>query len=91
MKKGDLVIIYLPMIPEAFFLLHAVVRLGAIHSVVFGGFAAEELATRIEHAKPSLVITASCGIEMDKILKYAPVVDKALDLAGMPETKRLIV
>jgi len=79
------------MIPEAFFLLHAVVRLGAIHSVVFGGFAAEELATRIEHAKPSLVITASCGIEMDKILKYAPVVDKALDLAGMPETKRLIV
>ncbi|MGE0564033.1 MAG: propionyl-CoA synthetase [Pseudolabrys sp.] len=79
--KGDRVIIYMPMIPEAVFGMLACARLGAIHSVVFGGFAAKELATRIDDAKPKLILTASCGIEPGRIVEYKPLLDTAIDLA----------
>ncbi len=79
---GDRVIIYMPMVPEAVFAMLASARLGAVHSVVFGGFAANELATRIDDAKPKLVMTASCGIEPGRIVEYQPLLDGALDLAG---------
>jgi propionyl-CoA synthetase len=65
----------MPMIPEALIAMHACVRLGAVHSVVFGGFAPDELANRIRHAKPKLIITASCGLEPNKIIPYVPNVD----------------
>lgn len=85
--KGDRVIIYMPMIPEAVVAMLACARLGAIHSVVFGGFAANELATRIDDAKPKLVVSASCGIEVQRIVKYKPLLDKAIELAKYkPET-----
>jgi propionyl-CoA synthetase len=79
---GDTVIIYMPMIPEAAFAMLACARLGAIHSVVFGGFAPSELALRIEHARPKMLITASGAIEGKKTIAYKPLVDKALDIAG---------
>ncbi|MGE0061673.1 MAG: propionyl-CoA synthetase [Xanthobacteraceae bacterium] len=79
--KGDRVIIYMPMIPEAVFGMLACARLGAIHSVVFGGFAAKELATRIDDAKPKLILTASCGIEPGRVVEYKPLLDAAIDLA----------
>ena len=79
--KGDRVVIYLPMIPEAVVAMLACARLGAIHSVVFGGFAARELALRIDDAEPKLLLTASCGIEFDKVIAYKPLVDEALTLA----------
>jgi propionyl-CoA synthetase len=79
------------MVPEAFIAMHAILRLGAIHSVVFGGFAPEELANRISHAKPKLIITASCGVETNKIIPYANSVDRALEIACQPEMKRIIV
>ncbi|MBN8677100.1 MAG: propionyl-CoA synthetase [Chitinophagales bacterium] len=75
---GDRVIIYMPMIPQVVFAMLACARLGAIHSVVFGGFAAHELALRIDDAKPKVILTASAGIEVDKILPYKPIVDKAI-------------
>lgn len=81
----------MPMIPEALIAMHACVRLGAIHSVVFGGFAPDELAHRIQASKPKLIITASCGLEPNKILPYVPVVDKALNAVHHPEIKRIIV
>ncbi|RUO67229.1 acetate--CoA ligase [Idiomarina ramblicola] len=77
-EQGDRVIIYLPMIPQAAIAMLACARIGAIHSVVFGGFAAHELAVRIDDAAPKLIVTASCGIEGDKVLPYKPIVDKAL-------------
>jgi propionyl-CoA synthetase len=79
--KGDRVIIYMPMIPEAVISMLAVARLGAIHSVVFGGFAPPELALRIDDAKPKVILTASCGIEVKRIIEYKPLIDKAFDLA----------
>ena len=79
--KGDRVIIYMPMIPEAVVAMLAVARLGAIHSVVFGGFAPPELAVRIDDATPKVIMTASCGIEVKKVIEYKPLVDKAFDLA----------
>ena len=79
--KGDRVIIYMPMIPEAVFAMLACARIGAVHSVVFGGFAAAELATRINDAKPKVIVTASCGIEIKKIIEYKPLLDKAIDLS----------
>lgn len=77
-EKGDRVVIYMPMIPEAAMAMLACARLGAIHSVVFGGFAPNELAVRIEDAEPKVVITASCGVEVSKVIPYKPMVDQAV-------------
>jgi len=79
--KGDRVIVYMPMIPEAVMAMLACARLGAVHSVVFGGFAANELATRIDDSQPKLVLMASCGIEPGRIVPYKPLLDHAIDLA----------
>jgi propionyl-CoA synthetase len=79
--KGDRVIIYMPMVPEAAIAMLACARLGAVHSVVFGGFAARELAVRIDDAKPSAIVSASCGIEGKRVIEYKPLLDKAIDLA----------
>jgi propionyl-CoA synthetase len=79
--KGDRVIIYMPMIPQAAIAMLACARIGAIHSVVFGGFAANELATRIDDAQPKVMISASCGIEVRKVIPYKPLLDAAIDLA----------
>lgn len=79
--KGDRVIIYMPMIPETVIAMLACARLGAIHSVVFGGFAANELAVRIDDAKPKAIVSASCGIEPSGVVKYKPLLDEAIDLA----------
>jgi len=80
-EKGDTVVIYMPMIPEAAVAMLACARLGAVHSVVFGGFAPHELAIRIDDAQPKVILTASCGIEFDKKIAYKPLVDKAIKLA----------
>ena len=80
-KKGDRVLIYMPMIPEAVASMLACARLGAIHVVVFGGFAPNELATRINDSKPQIIIAGSCGIEPGKIIEYKPMLDKAIELA----------
>ncbi|NNE37610.1 MAG: AMP-binding protein, partial [Gammaproteobacteria bacterium] len=86
-EKGDRVIIYMPMIPEAVIAMLACARLGAVHSVVFGGFAANELAVRIDDAKPRLIISASCGIEPGRIVEYKPLLDKAIELSDhKPDT-----
>ena len=79
--KGDRVVIYLPMVPEAVVAMLACARLGAVHSVVFGGFAPHELAVRIDDARPKVVVSASCGIEVARVIEYKPLVDRALDLA----------
>ena len=79
--KGDRVILYMPMVPEAVFAMLACARIGAIHSVVFGGFAAKELATRIDDAKPKLILSASCGIEVGRVVQYKPLLDEAIALA----------
>ena len=88
--KGDRVIIYMPMIPEAVVAMLACARLGAIHSVVFGGFAANELATRIDDATPKVVISASCGIEVNKTISYKPLLDDALRIARHKPRKCVI-
>ena len=79
--KGDRVIIYMPMVPEAVFAMLACARIGAVHSVVFGGFAAKELATRIDDAKPKVILSASCGIEGARVIPYKPLLDEAIKLA----------
>ncbi len=79
--RGDRVIVYMPMIPEAVIAMLACARLGAVHSVVFGGFAAPELATRIDDAQPTLIVSASCGIESTRVIPYKPLLDEALSLA----------
>ena len=79
--RGDRVVIYLPMVPEAVIAMLACARLGAVHSVVFGGFAANELAARIDDARPAVVVSASCGIEPTRTVAYKPMLDAALDLA----------
>lgn len=81
-EKGDRVVIYMPMIPEAAVAMLACARLGAIHSVVFGGFAANELAIRIDDAEPKVILTASCGIEFTKQIAYKPLVDQAIELSA---------
>ena len=88
--KGDRVIIYMPMIPEAVIAMLACARLGAIHSVVFGGFAAHELATRIEDAKPRVVMSASCGIEVSNIIEYKPILDEAIKKSSHKPTTCII-
>jgi propionyl-CoA synthetase len=80
--KGDRVILYMPMVPEAAIAMLACARLGAIHSVVFGGFAANELATRIDDAKPRVIVTASCGIEPGRVVAYKPLLDQAIALSA---------
>jgi propionyl-CoA synthetase len=79
--KGDVVVIYLPMIPEALISMLACARLGAVHSVVFGGFAPLELAVRLDDATPKVVLTASCGIEVKRVIEYKPIVDAAIEIA----------
>ncbi|HEY0223830.1 MAG TPA: propionyl-CoA synthetase [Pseudolabrys sp.] len=86
-KKGDRVILYMPMVPEAVFAMLACARIGAIHSVVFGGFAAKELATRIDDSTPKVILSASCGIEGTRVISYKPLLDEAIKLAAhKPET-----
>jgi len=80
-ERGDRVIVYMPMVPEAVIAMLACARLGAIHSVVFGGFASHELASRIEDAKPRVVVSASCGLEPGRTVSYKPLLDAAIDLA----------
>ncbi|MFP4256020.1 MAG: propionyl-CoA synthetase [Desulfobacterales bacterium] len=86
-EKGDRVIIYMPMIPEALVAMLACARIGAIHSVVFGGFAAKELATRIDDARPKVIASASCGIEGQRVIPYKPLLDEAIRLSiSKPES-----
>ncbi|MFZ1982768.1 MAG: AMP-binding protein, partial [Desulfatitalea sp.] len=89
--KGDRVIIYMPMIPEAAIAMLACARIGAIHSVVFGGFAPNELATRINDAKPKVIVSASCGIEVKRVIAYKPLLDQAIALAKSPPEHCIIV
>ena len=89
--KGDRVIVYMPMIAEAVMAMLACARIGAVHSVVFGGFAAKELATRINDATPRLILTASCGIEPGRIVKYKPLLDEAIELAAAKPEKVLLL
>ncbi|MGO4171614.1 propionyl-CoA synthetase [Bosea sp. TAF32] len=79
--KGDRVLIYMPMVPEAAFAMLACARIGAVHSVVFGGFAAKELATRIDDAEPKVILTATCGIEPTRVVEYKPLLDGAIEMA----------
>src|SRR6266480_2435794 len=78
---GDRVVIYMPMVPEAVVAMLACARIGAVHSVVFGGFAAQELAARIEDAQPVAVVSASCGIEVSRVVEYKPMLDRAIELS----------
>jgi propionyl-CoA synthetase len=80
--KGDRVIIYLPMVPEAAIAMLACARIGAVHSVVFGGFASNELAIRIDDAQPKVMVSASCGIEVDRVIEYMPLLNGAIDIAS---------
>ena len=79
--KGDRVLIYMPMIPEAVIAMLACARLGAVHSVVFGGFAPQELATRIDDAEPKTIVSASCGIEGTRVIEYKPLLDQAIAMS----------
>ena len=88
---GDRVVIYMPMVPEAAIAMLACARIGAVHSVVFGGFAPNELAVRIDDATPSVIVSASCGIEGKKVLPYKPLLDKAIQLATHKPAKQVIL
>ncbi|MDP7638940.1 MAG: AMP-binding protein, partial [Candidatus Hydrogenedentes bacterium] len=79
--KGDRVLIYMPMVPEAAIAMLACARIGAVHSVVFGGFAPNELATRIDDAQPKVIVSASCGIEIQRVIAYKPLLDEAIEIA----------
>ena len=89
--KGDRVILYMPMVAEAMIAMLACARIGAVHSVVFGGFAAKELATRIEDAKPKLILSASCGLEPGRIVHYKPLLDEAIRLSSVKPEACLIL
>ncbi len=88
--KGDRVLIYMPMIPQGVMAMLACARIGAVHSVVFGGFAANELATRINDAKPKVILSTSCGIEGSRIIKYKPLLDSAIELSDHKPTNTVI-
>lgn len=88
-QKGDRVVIYMPMIVEACFAMLACARIGAIHSVVFGGFAAKELSKRIDHVEPKLIVTASHGLEPGRRIPYVPIVEEALNLCEMQGAKKI--
>jgi propionyl-CoA synthetase len=90
-EKGDRAIVYMPMIPEAAIVMLACARIGAVHSVVFGGFAANELATRIDDAKPKVIVSASCGIEIKKVIPYKPLLDEAINMAAHKPGKCIIL
>jgi propionyl-CoA synthetase len=90
-QKGDRVLIYMPMMPEAAMAMLACARLGAIHSVVFGGFAAPELATRIDDAQPKVILSASCGIEVQRVIPYKPLLDQAIEMAKVKPAACLIL
>ena len=90
-EKGDRVIIYMPMVPEAVIAMLACARLGAIHSVVFGGFASKELATRIDDARPTVILSASCGIEGSRVIPYKPLLDQAIAMASHKPRRCLIL
>ncbi len=89
--RGDRVVVYMPMVPEAAVAMLACARIGAVHSVVFGGFAARELAVRIDDAQPAVVVSASCGIEGKRVIEYKPLLDRAIELAAHKPTKRVIL
>jgi propionyl-CoA synthetase len=89
--RGDRVIVYMPMVPEAIFVMLACVRLGAIHSVVFGGFSAPNLATRIDDAKPKVLVAADAGMRGGEVIPHKPIVDEALDEAGFPPEHAIIL
>jgi len=89
--KGDRVIVYMPMVPETVIAMLACARIGAIHSVVFGGFAANELATRIDDARPKVIVSASCGIETARVIPYKPLLDRAIELAAHKPKKCVIL
>ena len=91
LKKGDTAVIYMPMIPQAAFAMLACARIGVTHSVVFGGFAPHELAIRIDDCKPRLIITASSGIEIDRLIAYKPLVDEAIELAEHKPKKVIVL
>ncbi len=90
-EKGDRVVIYLPMVPEALISMLACARLGAVHSVVFGGFAPPELAVRLDDATPRVLLTASCGIEVNRVIEYKPIVDAAIELATHKPTACIVL
>ena len=90
-QKGDRVLIYMPMVPEAVIAMLACARIGAVHSVVFGGFAANELATRIDDAKPKLIVSASCGIEVERVIAYKPLLDQAIEMAAVKPKRTIIL
>src|SRR5262245_15750272 len=90
-ERGDRVIIYMPMVPEAVIAMLACARLGAIHSVVFGGFAAQELATRIEDAKPKVIVSASCGIEPGRLVAYKPLLDEAISMVESKPERSIVL
>jgi propionyl-CoA synthetase len=90
-EPGDRVILYMPMVPEAVIAMLACARIGAVHSVVFGGFAAKELATRIDDAKPTVMLSASCGIEGSRVIPYKPLLDQAIEMASHKPRRCLIL
>ncbi len=89
--RGDRVVIYMPMVPEAVIAMLACARIGAIHSVVFGGFAANELAIRIDDAKPKVVVSASCGLEVKRVIEYKPLLDRAIALSAHKPERCIIL
>jgi propionyl-CoA synthetase len=89
--KGDRVVIYLPMVPEAAIAMLACARIGAVHSVVFGGFAAKELAVRIDDATPKVIVSASCGVEVSRVIEYKPLLDRAIALATHKPSNMVIL
>jgi propionyl-CoA synthetase len=89
--RGDRVVVYMPMVPEAAIAMLACARIGAVHSVVFGGFAPKELAVRIDDATPKVIVSASCGIEGARVIEYKPLLDKAIDLSAHTPAKRVIL
>jgi propionyl-CoA synthetase len=90
-ERGDRVVIYMPMVPEAAVAMLACARIGAVHSVVFGGFAAKELAVRIDDAAPKVIVSASCGIEGQRVIEYKPLLDKALEVASHEPSRCVIL
>jgi propionyl-CoA synthetase len=91
LKEGNMAVIYMPMIPQAAFAMLACARIGVTHSVVFGGFAPHELAIRIDDCKPKVILTASSGIEIDRLIAYKPLVDEAIELAEHKPKKVIVL